>query len=264
MRGVVALLAAIGMVATGADRGGAQGTAPIAILAPTGVLRVGLVEAPTDSPLFVRRTQDGHASGVTADLATDLARRIGIPMAATILPNTGAAVEAMQAGQVDVAFMPVDDTRRQVVDFGPDYFQIESTYLVSGASGITDVGQVNRPGLRVVAISGTTTFRASARTLTATQPQAVATVAEAVERMRAGQADAFALSRDTLGPILAQVPGSRIVQGCFQRTSVAVALPKGRPAALAFVGAWLQAAKASGQVRRIFDAHGFQSEAVAP
>lgn len=49
--------------------------------------------------------------------------------------------------------------------------------------------------------------------------------------MRAGQADAFALSQHTLRPVVAQIPGSRIVAGGFQQTQVAVAVPKGRPAA---------------------------------
>ena len=89
-------------------------------------------------------------------------------------------------------------------------------------------------------------------------------VAEAVERMRSGQADAFALSRDTLQPAVAQVPGSRIVSGGFQQTQVAVAVPKGRPAALAYVTMWLDGAKQSGLVRKIFDARGFSSDAVAP
>ncbi len=181
-----------------------------------------------------------------------------------IFPNTGAAAAALQAGAVDVAFMPVDDTRRTMVDFGPGYYPIESTYLVSGASGVTDVAGVDRAGMRVIAIDGTTTLRASTRTLHATTPQPVPSVAEAVARMRAGQADAFALSRDTLRPVAAAVPGSVIVSGWFQRTLVSVAVPKGRPAALTLVTAWLDQAKATGVVRRAFDAHGLQAEAVAP
>jgi polar amino acid transport system substrate-binding protein len=88
-------------------------------------------------------------------------------------------------------------------------------------------------------------------------------VAEAVARLRAGQAEAFALSRDTLRPVLQQIPGSRIVSGGFQQTQVAVAVPQGRPGALACVTDWLEVAKRTGVVRRIFDAHGFGGDAVA-
>jgi polar amino acid transport system substrate-binding protein len=232
-------------------------------LAPTGMLRVGLVEAPSAGLIFVSRAADGALDGVTADLSADLARQVGLPLAVTLFPNSGAAAAALEAAAIDVSFMPVDVARRQVIDFGPGYYDLESTYLVSVGSGITDVAQVDRAGLRVVAIDGTTTFRASARTLTRTQPLPVPSVAEAVARMRAGQADAIALSRDTLRPVVLQVPGSRIVADGFQQTQVAVAVPKGRPAALACVTAWLDEAKRTGIVRRIFDARGFRDDAVA-
>ena len=233
-------------------------------LAPTGILRVGLIEAPSPGLIFVSRVADGKPEGVTADLADDLARKTGLPLSVILFPNSGAAAAALQSTTIDVSFMPVDATRRQVLDFGPGYYALESTYLASEASGIIDVAQVDRPGVRMLAIDGTTTFRASARTLTHTQPVAVPTVAEAVERMRAGQADAFALSRDTLRPVVQQVPGSRIVSGGFQQTQVAVAVPKGRSGALAAVTAWLDDAKRTGVVRRIFDARGFGGDAVAP
>lgn len=242
----------------------ARDPAVSAALAPTGVLRLGLVEAPTAGLVFVGRGADGTPEGVTADLGQDLAGSVGLPLVILPFPNSGAAANSLQAGAIDVGFMPVDATRRAVLDFGPGYYDLESTYLVSEASGITDVAEVDRPGLRVVAIDGTTTIRACARTLTRTQPVAVPTVAEAVARMQRGEADAFALSRDTLRPILPEVPGSRIVRGGFQQTQVAVAVPKGRPLALAAVAAWLANAKASGLVQRIFAARGFGDDPVAP
>ncbi|MDE3747806.1 transporter substrate-binding domain-containing protein [Methylobacterium radiotolerans] len=242
----------------------AQDASAKAELAPTGTLRVGLIEAPSAGLIFVSRAADGGLDGVTADLGADLARQVGLPLAVTLFPNSGAAAAALQGGTIDVSFMPVDAARRQVLDFGPGYYNLESTYLVSGASGITDVAQVDRPGFRVLAIDDTTTFRASARTLVHTQPIAVPSVAEAVNRMRTGQADAFALSRDTLRPVVEQVPSSRIVSGGFQQTQVAVAVPKGRPGALAYVTAWLDDAKQTGVVRRIFNARGFDGDAVAP
>ena len=258
------LLSAAAILASAAMPNLAKDSSVKAQLAPTGMLRVGLIEAPSAGLIFVSRTKDGKPGGVTADLGADLAQSLGLPLAVTLFPNSGAAAAALQAQTIDVSFMPVDATRRQVLDFGPGYYDLESTYLASDASGITNVAQVDRPSIRVVAIDGTSTIRASARTLTHTQPVAVPSVAEAVERMRTGQADVFALSRDTLQPIIAQVPGSRIVSGGFQQTQVAIAVPKGRPTALAYVTTWLDGAKQSGLVRKIFDSRGFSSDAVAP
>ena len=247
---------AVGM--TAADTAAAR-----AELAPHGVVRFALVEAPNPGLIFVARATDGTPAGVTADLAADCARALGARPAFTLYPNTGAATEAVRDGTVDVSFMPVDATRRELVAFGPAYYDLQSTYLVTYASGLRDVADVDRPGVRVVAIAGTTTLRASSRTLTKTQPVAVTGVGDGIAAMEEGRADALALSRDTLEPIVAQVPGSRIVTGDFQRTQVAVAVAKGHRQGLAFVTAWLDGAKRDGTVARVFAAHGFGGQPVA-
>lgn len=244
--------------------GRAQDAAARTELAPTGTLRVGVAEAPTPGVLFVRRGANGTPQGVTVDLARDLAQSAGVPVAFTVFPNTGEITEATNAGLIDVTFMPIDEARKQKVDFGPGYYNLESTYLVTETSGISDVEGVDRPGMRVVGIAGSTTLRASARTLKATQPVPVSTVAEAIERLRSGQADALALARDQLRPVQPLVPGARVVAGSFQQTLIAVAVPKERTDALAYVGAWLNGAKRSGVVRKIFDAEGLHEDTVAP
>lgn len=237
--------------------------AVLAELAPTGVVRVALVEAPNAGVFFVGRSPDGKPRGVTHDLGRGLATELGVMAEFRVFPNSGDATEATRKGEVDLAFMPVDATRRELVAFGPAYYDLESTYLVTGASGVTDVKEVDREGMRVIGIASTTTIRASGRTLTKAQPQAVPSVAEAVAMMKDGRADAFALSRDSLPGVRDQVPGSRIVTGGFQQTSVSVAVPKSRPAALAFASAWLSRAKKDGTVRRIFDTHGLGDQKVA-
>jgi polar amino acid transport system substrate-binding protein len=60
------------------------------------------------------------------------------------------------------------------------------------------------------------------------------------------------------------MPGSRIVDGGFQLTGVAIAVPNGRPEALAYVAAFLDKAKNSGVVRRAFNAAGLSHLMVAP
>jgi len=232
-------------------------------LTQAGTLRVGVAVAPSASPLFVVKEKDGQPRGVTVDLAHELANELGVPLELMVAPNTGELVDALEAGRIDVSFMPVDDERRKRIDFGPVYFEVESTYMVTQASGIKTVDEVDRPGVRVVGIAGTTTIRASARTLKNTTVAAAQSIGEAIEMMTTGKADAFALSRDSLPPFVAKLPGSRIVKGGFQFTGVAIAVAKGRPEALACVTAFLEKAKRSGAIKRAFERAGLSHLEVA-
>jgi polar amino acid transport system substrate-binding protein len=233
-------------------------------LAASGRLRVGVVAAPSVSAFFVTQDATGEPHGVTVDLGAALAAWLGVPVAFMVAPNSGLVTEALATGAIDVSFMPVDDERKTRIEFGPAYFVVESTYLVTAASGIATLAEVDRPGVRVVGIANTTTIRSAARTLKCTTVKAATSVDEAMTMMRLGTADAFALSHDSLPPLAAGLPGSRILDGGFQRTVIAIAVPKNRPQALAAATAFMEDAKASGLVRRALDAAGFRDAAVAP
>jgi polar amino acid transport system substrate-binding protein len=232
-------------------------------VAPTGKLRVGVVSAPAKSALFVVKDADGEPRGVTVDLGKELARKLGVPVEFFVASNSGELVDAMSSAAIDVTFMPIDDERRERVDFGPAYFIIESTYLVRAGSDITSLSEVDRPNVRVVGIANTATLRGAARSLKNTTIVAVKSVGEATEMLRAGTADAFALTHDALPPLAARLPGSRILDGSFLQTGIDIAVPKNRPNALAYVTAFMENAKASGIVRRAFDDAGLNDLVVA-
>jgi polar amino acid transport system substrate-binding protein len=242
----------------------AAGDGAMEQLTTNGKLRVALVFAPAKSAFFVIKDASGKPDGVTADLADALGKRLNAPVDYVLYPNSGEATDATEAGKVDVAFMPVDEERKKRLDFGPNYFLIESTYMATGASGAKTVGEVDRAGMRVIGIANTTTIRAAGRTLKNTTIAPVTSVGDAVAALRDGKADAFALSRDSLPAVVAQIPGSRIVDGGFQQTGIAIAVAKNKPAALAYVTAFMEDAKKSGVVRRALDRAGFGGEPVAP
>ncbi len=233
-------------------------------LASSGKLRVGVVVAPAMSAFFVTRNAAGQPRGVTVDLGAALAERLGVPVEFVVAPNSGEVTDAISTGAIDVTFMPVDEERKKRVEFGPAYFVVESTYLVTAGSGIKTLAEVDRPGVRVVGIANTTTIRSAGRALKNTTVVAATSVDEAIDMLRAGQSDALALSHDSLPPLAAGLPGSRILDGGFQQTVIAIAVPKNRPQALATVTAFMEDAKASGLVRRALDAAGFKDAAVAP
>ena len=233
-------------------------------LTPTGKLRFGVVFAPKMSALFVVKDANGQPRGIAADLGNELANKLGVPIEFMVAPNTGLLTDALAEARIDAAFMPVDDERRKRLDFGPAYCAVESTYMVTAASGIKTLAEVDRPGVRVVGIANTTTIRAAGRTLKNTAAIAATSIDDALAMLRAGQADAFALGRDSLPDFVKLFPGSHIVDGGFQQTVVAIAVPKGRPAALAYVTKFMEEIKASGAVRRAMDRAGMQDLEVAP
>lgn len=233
-------------------------------LTPTGKLRFGVAFAPEPSTFFVAKDAGGQASGVAVDLARDLARQLGRPVEFFVAPNSGQLTDALLNGTVDAALMPVDAERRKKLDIGPIYFVGENTYLVRAGANIETIDQVDRAGMRVIGIANTTTIRAVGKMLKNTKITSVPSVDEALGLLRTGNADAFALTRDTLAPLVASVPGSRILEGAFRKIDFAVVLPKNHPQGLAYAAQWMDQAKASGVVRKAFDAHGFKLAEVAP
>jgi polar amino acid transport system substrate-binding protein len=216
------------------------------------------------SALFVVKDADGSPRGITADLGKALAQKLGARIEFMVAPNTGVLTDALAEARIDAAFMPVDDERRKRLDFGPMYALVESTYMVTAASGIETLAEVDRLGVRVVGVANTTTIRAAGRTLKSVQPIAATSIDDALVMLREERADAFALGRDSLPDFVAMFPGSRIVDGGFQQTGIAIAVPKGRPAALAYVTEFMNEAKGSGLVRRAMDRAGMNGLPVAP
>jgi polar amino acid transport system substrate-binding protein len=230
---------------------------------PTGRLRFGVVVAPERTSLFVTVDAAGAPQGVTVALAGHLAKHLGVPVDYVVLPNSGELVEGLAYGSIDAAFMPVDDERRAKVAFGPAYTSAENTYLVRAGAGIRSLAEVDRSGVRVVGIANTTTIRSAAGLLKNVQIEPIASVAEAMDHLRHGRADAFALTRDALVQLLPGLPGASILGETFRLVSIAVAVLKDCPQALARVAAWLADAKRAGVVRRLLDAAGLPDVPVA-
>ena len=232
-------------------------------LLPTGKLRAGVVRAPAAGVFFVSVDDQMRPDGVTVDIARDLARSLSAEATFQIFPNSGKCTDALAAGDVDVAFMPVDDERRCKVDFGPAYFLLRSTFLVN-APEIATIAGYRQGGRRFVGIAGTTTLRAAIRTFGPERAIEARGVEEAIALFGSGAADAVALSDDYLRVLQAEHPGSIVMEEAFQETSISIAVGKGKRVALDLATGFLEGAKVSGLVRRVFDRHGLGKEPVAP
>ncbi len=234
-------------------------------LAPTGIIRVAIGIGPARSGFYgIEDPQSGAYRGVTIDLATAIGERLGLPISFIRHDRSGEIQLSAGNGVWDLTFMPVDEARKAVVDFGCAYHLLQSTYLVASSSSIESVAEANHEGFRIAGVSDTATFRASNAASPLATHIALDGPEDAIELVLAGGADAIALGRESLHGIADRIPGGRILDDAFLNSSTAVAVPKGKPAALRFVTAFVEEAKESGFVRQSFDRNGLENSVVAP
>jgi polar amino acid transport system substrate-binding protein len=232
-------------------------------LAPTGKLRIAIAVAPSPSAQFAVRDGDTF-KGVAVTLGKALAEKLGVP--AEIVPHqaSGEIQNSAADNKWDVAFLPVDAERKKFVDFGNAYHLLQSTFLVAPSSTIASVQDADRKGIGIGGVANTATFRAAKKATPNATHIEFAGVDAAVAALNEGHIEAIALSRESLSGLAAKIPGARILPDAFLNSSTAVCVPRGKPAALAYVSDFIEEAKASGLVRRALDAMGLTASQVAP
>jgi polar amino acid transport system substrate-binding protein len=235
------------------------------ILAPTGRLRVAIAVGSAISATWSKRdTKTERPTGPTVDLANIFAERTNLPLALVEYGSSGEIIQAASTGQWDASFTPVDAERKTIVDFGPSFALGESTYMVPNGSRIFSLGDVDHAGARVFGVENTATIRAARKSLKNTTAIGLARLEEVLTKFRDGEADAIALGKESLLSLLPDFPGARILDGHFLALGTALAVPKGSAVALEIFSELLEALKADGTVRKIFDKYGMTGTMVAP
>jgi polar amino acid transport system substrate-binding protein len=232
-------------------------------LAPSGKLRLAIAVAPAPSAQFAIKDGDSFR-GVAVTLGRALAAKLAVPL--EIIPHqaSGEIQNSASENRWDVAFLPVDEERKKFVDFGNAYHLLQSTFLVGPGSKIQSVKDADAKGMGIGGVANTATFRAAKKATANATHIDFAGVDAAVAAMRDGKIEAIALSRESLSGIVGKIPGSHILGDAFLNSSTAVCVPKGRPAALAYVSEFIEEAKASGLVRKALDEMNLTSSQIAP
>jgi polar amino acid transport system substrate-binding protein len=223
-------------------------------LAPTGTLRAGINY---NNPLVARRDPaTGELRGTAVDLSRELARRTGVPVELIPYESAGRMSDAARSGAWDVAFLAVDPARASEVEFTAPYIELEGTYLVPAGSPLRRIEDVDRDGVRIAVTAKSAYDLFLTRELKHAQLVRAATTPESIDLMVAQKLDALAAVRTALVAAVRQVNGAQILSGHFMTIAHAAAVPRGRPAAAAFVRQFVEDAKASGLVAAALARHG--------
>ncbi|MGA8899326.1 transporter substrate-binding domain-containing protein [Bradyrhizobium sp.] len=226
------------------------------ILAPKGKLRVGVYYGSPTSMVRDPRTDEVH--GLTFDLGHELAKRLDVPFEQVNYQRISDVLEGMKAGDVDVTVSNSTPARAASVTFSQHLLTIELGYLVTATSPITTVADIQKPGLRIGVTQGST----SQGTIPKLLPNATVVPAEnykrGVEMLEHGEIDTYATNKPTLFEMSDQMPGSRVLDGRWGEEHLAVAIPKGREAALEYIQQFIQDVQTNGLLAQSVERSGLR------
>ena len=240
----------------------AADTGPAASLAPGGTLRAAINFG---NPVLAQRDPAGGAPrGVSADLARELARTLGVRLEYVPFEGAGFVPPAGAAGTWDICFLAIDPKRAEGIDFTAPYVVIEGAYLVPDDSPLRSVDEVDRSGVRVMVDHG------SAYDLFLQRSLQHAALVYPPDGQRAGPfylaapVEVLAGVRQPLAEMAAAHPGFRLIPGRFMQIDQAVGVIRGRQAGLEYVRVFIEDMKANGFVGRSLAASGQADAEVAP
>jgi len=202
-------------------------------LAPTGKLRVALyLGAPAS---IVRGANLDDSKGVGFDLGKELARRIGVPFEPIAYPSPGAIVNGLKAGEWDVTFFGPNPERESLLIFTAPLLVIEHGYLVPAGSRIATIDAADQPGIRIGAPQGGSVNAVLTRRIKNATLVASPSVPAGEDLLKSGKVDVFAANKANLFELSDKMPGSRVLDGRIGVDEVAIAIPKGREAGMAYL-----------------------------
>ena len=232
-------------------------------LAPSGKLRVALFEG--NAVHAIKDPASGEMKGVSHDLGKELAARLGVPFEPVIFAAFGAMLDAGKTGKWDVAFVGNNPERSEFLDFTANHLEVDFGYLVPPGSGVSAVGDVDRPGVRIAVVARGSPDVFLARTLKSATLVRAPGLPPALELVSARKADVLAGLKPVMFVVSDRLPGSRVLDGRPGSEESAMAMPKGRgPGAMAYARKFIEDAKADGLVKGAIERAGLRGVVVAP
>jgi len=236
--------------------------AVVADLAPSGKLRAAFNYG--NPVLAMWSPATGEASGISADLARELARCLSVPIDFVPYDAAGKVVAALASGAWDICFLAIDPLRAADISFTAAYVIIEGVYVVADRSPIGDNAEIDRPGTRVGVIVGSAYDLFLSRELKEATLVRASSFEAVLELWTKGELDAIAGVKPQLEDAARSLPGLRMLPGRFMTINQAMGTPRGREAGAKYLYDFVEEMKRSGFIARAFARHRIEGASMAP
>jgi polar amino acid transport system substrate-binding protein len=230
--------------------------------APTGTLRAAIN---LGNPILANQNADGQPYGISIDMATELARRLNVPLTLLVGQTAAQSVEAVTQETADFGFFAIDPVRGKGIAFTAPYVLIEGSYLVPNDSPFTTNDQVDQAGIRIAVGKGSAYDLFLTREIKNAEIQRAPSSPTTVDFFLSEQLEVAAGVKQQLEMDAKRLPNLRLLPGRFMVIEQAMGLPKTRsPEAQAYLKQFVEDLKASGFVSQSMARHNIQGAAVAP
>ena len=239
--------------------------APAAVvtdLAPTGRLRAAFNYG--NPVLAMWNPATGAASGISADLARELARCLGVPVDFVPYDAAGKVVDALASQAWDICFLAVDPLRAADISFTAPYVVIEGVYMVADRSPVADNAGIDQAGTRVGVIVGSAYDLFLSRELKRATIVRAASFDAVLALWNKGELDCIAGVKPQLEGAARRMPGLRILSGRFMAINQAMGTPRARDAGAKYLRDFVEEMKRSGFIARAFSRHRIEGASMAP
>lgn len=225
------------------------------LLAPSGTLRIGVY---LGSPTSMVKSPTGQVRGLSVELGQALATLLGVPWRLVEQPRVASVLDALKAGQIDFTVTNATPARAQDMLFSAPLVELELGYLVLPGSRVSDIDGVDQADVRIGVSQGSSSQAALTQRLKNARVLPAASLQIAAEMLKAGRIDAFATNKAILSEMADGLPGARLLDGHWGFEQLAIAIPKGREAAMPLVGRFADEVRDQGLVKRAAERAGLR------
>ena len=233
-------------------------------LIPGGTLRATFIST---NPVQARTDPStGEVKGPAADLARELARRLGVPVTIKGANGVNGVLASVKDGQADIGFLAYDPLRAKEVDYAQTYALAQNTYLVLESSPLRSVNEIDRQGMRIGVTEGDTADLVLTRTLKNAElwRNKGGDMEVAFRALQSREIAAYATNRQRLHELSQKHAGLRLLPENFYGVEQSIIVKKGNTRLLETIEAFLDEARSSGLIAGAIARSGIVGLDVAP